>query len=188
MAENLAFLPTVSPSSATSNTISYYYVYGYEGTNVNSAKATENYATYGVLYNWPAAMSGAVSSSSNPSGVKGVCPNGWHLPSAVEWTTLTNYLGRENVAGGKMKEIGTIHWISPNTGATNSSGFTALPSGFRSSAGNFYNISNDGRWWSSTEYSTSNAWYRRLNYSHEDVHPSSYYDNEGGFSVRCVKD
>jgi uncharacterized protein (TIGR02145 family) len=80
---------------------------------------------YGRLYTWAAAMNGESSSNSVPSGVQGVCPDGWHLPSDAEWTVLTDYLGGESVAGGKMKEAGTVHWNSPNTGATNSSGFTA---------------------------------------------------------------
>ncbi len=84
MAENLAYLPSVVGSATGSETTPYYYVYGYDGTSVTAAKATSNYTTYGVLYNWPAAMGGFSSSSSNPSGVQGVCPAGWHLPSEAE--------------------------------------------------------------------------------------------------------
>ena len=74
-------------------------------------------------YTWAAAMNGAATSSSKPSYVQGVCPTGWHLPSDVEWAELETYLGGIDVAGGKMKEAGTTHWVSPNTGATNESGF-----------------------------------------------------------------
>ncbi len=115
MAENLTYLPSVSPSSAGSYTDPYYYVYGYQGNSVSEAKATSNYATYGVLYNWPATMAGASSSSTNPCGVQGVCPDGWHLPSDAEWIELEMHLGmsqadadnegwRGTDEGGKLKE------------------------------------------------------------------------------------
>ena len=103
MAENLKYLPSVVGSGTGSETTPYYYVYGYDGTNVPDAKATDNYATYGVLYNWTAAMNGEASSKTNPSGIQGVCPAGWHLPSDAEWTELTDYLGGRSVAGGKLK-------------------------------------------------------------------------------------
>ncbi len=104
MAENLKYLPSVVGPGTGSQTTPYYYVYGYDSTVVADAKATSNYTTYGVLYNWPAAMNEATSSSSNPSGVQGACPTGWHLPSDAEWTELTDYLGGTSVAGGKLKE------------------------------------------------------------------------------------
>jgi len=173
MAENLAYLPAVSPSSAGSYTEPYYYVYGYEDSSVAAAKATPNYATYGVLYNWPAALT--------------ACPPGWHLPSDEEWTALTTWLGGEEVAGGKMKETGTAHWFSPNTGATNESGFSALPGGSRYGSGGFYGIGYYGYWWSSTEHSTSTAWYRGLYYYYSTVGRGNYF-KEYGFSVRCVRD
>ena len=185
MAENLAYLPSVNPPSSGSFTSLYYYVYGYEGTSVSTAKATTNYTTYGVLYNWPAAINGAASSSANPSGVQGVCPSGWHLPSDAEWSELTDYLGGEGVAGGKLKEVGYDHWYSPNEGATNESSFTALPEGFRSD-GMFNYIGYDGSWWSATEGGTG-AWYRDLYYDDAGVSRSNDY-KEDGFSVRCVRD
>ncbi|SDD19418.1 FISUMP domain-containing protein [Williamwhitmania taraxaci] len=157
MVENLKYLPSVVGSGTGSTTTPYYYVYGYNGTVVADAKATANYAIYGVLYNWPAAMNGAASSTVNPSGVQGVCPTGWHLPSDAEWTQLTTFLGGESVAGGKLKEIGTTHWASPNTGADNSSGFTALPGGYRNYGGSFYYIGYGGYWWSATEYDATHA-------------------------------
>ena len=166
---------------------SYYYVYGYDGTNVADAKATDNYATYGVLYNWTAAMDGEASSTTNPSGIQGVCPAGWHVPSDAEWTELTDYLGGTSVAGGKLKETGTTHWNTPNTGATNETGFTALPGGFRGSNGSFDDIGSDGLWWSATEGGATNAWYRNVNYSGSIVY-SYDYNKEVGFSVRCVRD
>jgi uncharacterized protein (TIGR02145 family) len=187
MAENLAYLPSVSPSSAGSGTAQYFYVYGYEGTSVSAAKATVNYTTYGVLYNWPAAMNGASSSSSNPSGVQGVCPSGWHLPGYAELTQLTDYLGGASVAGGKLKEAGYDHWLSPNEGATNSSGFTALPGGYVHGGGFFISVGNQGFWWSATESDASDAWFRGLDYDRASVGLASYY-KYGGTSVRCVRD
>lgn len=187
MAENLAYLPAVSPPSSGSTTSPYYYVYGYEGTSVITAKATSNYSTYGVLYNWPAAMAGAASSSSNPSGVQGVCPIGWHLPSDAEWTELTDYLGGEDVAGGKLKEIGYDHWRSPNTDATDEKGFTALPSGCRHNNGSFAVDRNYGFWWSAVESDVTYAWSRYVCYNCAYVfrgnHPKDF-----GLSVRCVRD
>ena len=144
-----------------------------------------NNNTYGVLYNWPAAMNGAASSTTNPSGVQGVCPTGWHLPSDAEWTELTDYL--TSYAGGKLKETGTTHWNSPNTGATNETGFTALPGGYRIDSGSFVSIGNYGLWWSATEFDTNNAWFRFMLYNNSDVYRSSNY-KELGFSVRCLRD
>ncbi len=189
MAENLAYLPSVNMVADGSEDAagSYYYVYGYDGTNVEDAKATANYNTYGVLYNWPAAMNGAASSTTNPSGVKGVCPDGWHLPSDAEWKELTDSLGGTSDAGGKLKETGTTHWNSPNTGATNETGFTALPGGSRSILGAFGNFGNLGYWWSATDYDTSNAWRRYMGYSYSNVY-RDYNSKEVGFSVRCVRD
>src|SRR4030042_875983 len=95
----LAYLPAVSPPASESMTDPYYYVYDYNGNSVTAAKATGNYMTYGVLYNWSAAMNGAASSIANPSGVQGVCPTGWHLPSDAEWTQLTDYLAANGHSG-----------------------------------------------------------------------------------------
>ena len=187
MAENLKYLPSVVGPGTGSKTTPYYYVYGYNGTNVTDAKATANYNTYGVLYNWPAAMDGEASSTTNPSGVQGVCPDGWHLPSDAEWTELTDYLGGTSDAGGKLKETGTTHWNSSNTSATNETGFTALPGGNRNNNGTFNNIGNNGNWWSATENNTNNAWNRNMNYNNSNVNRNNN-NKELGFSVRCVRD
>ena len=173
MAENLKYLPSVVGSGTGSETTPYYYVYGYNGTNVAAAKATDNYATYGVLYNWTAACNS--------------CPAGWHLPSDAEWTELTDYLGGTSVAGGKLKETGTTHWASPNTGATNETGFTALPGGGRLGSGDFGSIGFNGGWWSSTEVDPSSAFGRYL-YCYSYGLLSYYTDENFGFSVRCVRD
>ena len=187
MAENLKYLPSVVGPGTGSQTTPHYYVYGYNGTDVNAAKATTNYATYGVLYNWTAAMNGAESSDANPSGVQGICPDGWHLPSDAEWTQLTDFLGGVNLAGGKLKETGTTHWNSPNTGATNETGFKALPGGLRYLYGAFNYIGYGGYWWSATELHTNTAWLRDMDYGSSDVF--RYNDYKGlGFSVRCLRD
>jgi uncharacterized protein (TIGR02145 family) len=136
---------------------------------------------YGGLYNWF-----TVVDSRN------LCPMGWHIPSDDEWTTLTTFLGGESVAGGKMKETGTIHWNSPNTDATNESGFTGLPSGFRNYFGDFNNNGSEGTWWSSTGYGSNYAWTRNLYSSSGHVGRAYGFDyglsKEMGFSVRCVRD
>jgi uncharacterized protein (TIGR02145 family) len=146
-----------------------------------------NKETYGALYTWAAAMNGAASSNSSPSGVQGVCPTGWHLPSDAEWTTLTTYLGDESVVGGKLKETGTVHWASQNTGATNETGFTALPGGMHYSDGIFYYVGNYGFWFSAMEVSATSAWARYLYHQESNVNRSSNY-KRSGFSVRCIKD
>ena len=131
----------------------------------------DNVTTYGVLYQWEIAIT--------------ACPDGWHLPTDAEWTTLINYL--EYSPGGKMKEIGTIHWNSPNTGANNSSGFTALPGGSRTSYGSFGLLSYSGYWWSATDGNSSNAFINRLDASNAEVYFTDY-NKLSGLSVRCVRD
>ena len=173
MAENLRYLPSVVGPATGSNTTPYYYVYGYNGTNVNAAKATTNYTTYGVLYNWSASCSS--------------CPPGWHLPSDAEWLELTDYLDGTGVAGGKLKETGTTNWTSPNSGATNETGYTALPGGGRSYYGTFSTVGNYGNWWSATEYTATRAWYRDMLSNNSDVSRYGSY-KEVGFSVRCLRD
>ena len=127
---------------------------------------------YGRLYTWDAALT--------------ACPSGWSLPSDEEWDNLVDFLGGSDVAGGKIKEAGTTHWGSPNTGATNSSGFTALPGGNRLSSGIFNSPGSYGNWLSSTEYSGTELWFRYLYYGSSQVGrhdcPKAY-----GLSVRCLK-
>jgi uncharacterized protein (TIGR02145 family) len=135
-----------------------------------------NVTTYGRLYTWY-----AVTDSRN------VCPTGWHVPTDAEWTTLTDYLGGISVAGGKLKESGTTHWNSPNTGATNETGFTALPGGVRGSSGAFSFIGILGYWWVATEGGAADAWDRYLSAYSGDVGRDSGI-KKTGFSVRCLKD
>ena len=170
MAENLAYLPSVSPSSDVSETSPFYYVFGYEGNNVGEVKSSTNYTTYGVLYNWEAA--------------KYSCPSGWHLPSDTEWTTLVDHLGSS--AGGKMKETGTTHWAILNMGATNESGFTALPGGSRDGDSGFYNLGYDASFWSSSGDGLSYAWDRNLGNDYDGVDRGNFYRSYG-FSVRCLR-
>ena len=160
-----------------------------------------NNATYGKLYNWYAVAGIHDTASLNdPSLRKQLAPQGWHIPSDAEWSILINHLDPNadggnnfnNVAGGKMKSTGTIQagtglWQDPNTDATNASGFTGLPAGCRGSDGAFGNIGYNVIWWSSSELSTTGAWYRYLGYDGGDAY-RSYYNKKNGFSVRCLRD
>lgn len=137
----------------------------------NDEKANRD--IYGALYNWYALNTGKL------------CPSGWHVPSDEEWAVLISYLGGDAIAGGKMKEVGTTLWLSPNTGATNSSGFTALPAGFRGRSGFIPGINT--LFWSSTAFDASDAWTRYL----QSENMVAGRNNGGmyhGFSIRCLKD
>jgi uncharacterized protein (TIGR02145 family) len=134
-----------------------------------------NNAVYGKLYNGYAV-----------ADARSLCPTGWHVPSDAEWTTMENFLGGSSVAGGKMKAVSAL-WSSPNTGATNESGFSALPGGYRSGDGPFSGIGNDGAWWSSTGNSSTTAWYRAL-YYYAGNSAQGYNYKQNGFSVRCLRD
>jgi uncharacterized protein (TIGR02145 family) len=139
------------------------------GNNPNSVK------TYGYLYDWETA--------------KRICPPGWHLPTDEEWTILVSYLGGDTLAGGKMKEAGTIHWKNPNAGASNKSRFTALPGGYRASPGGMYYLGGEcAMWWSSTEKGKENANGRCLYNYNGIIHQERYLYKHIGLSVRCVKD
>jgi len=139
-----------------------------------------NDALYGKLYNWYAAIDS-----------RGLCPTGWHVPSDAEWETLTDFLGGESVAGGAMKSTATQPaaggWNSPNTDATNSSGFTGLTGGCRDSGGGFNYLGVYGTWWSSSDAGSGDAWTRYLNYDSATAY--RYYNlHRLGFSVRCARD
>jgi len=136
-----------------------------------------NSTTYGMLYNWYA---------GNDS--RGIAPKGWHIPSDNEWTILINYLaGGERAAGGKLKEAGLTHWLKPNIDATNKTGFTALPAGYRNFTGTFLGIGFAEYLWSSDEEDTDDAICRSIYCNSSDVEKSSFYKTVG-ISVRCVKD
>ncbi|HPF92617.1 MAG TPA: fibrobacter succinogenes major paralogous domain-containing protein [Tenuifilaceae bacterium] len=188
MAENLKYLPSVNPSSTSSNIEPCYYVYGYEGMSIDGARLRENFVTYGVLYNWPAAMNGEESSDTNPSSVQGVCPAGWHLPSDAEWEELIEYLGN-TLAQEKLKESGNAHWIEPSI-ATNETGFTALPGGTLYQ-NEFINLTRMGYWWSATQESATIAKYRMMHYENYVMLPSpnpTGIGKEIPMSIRCVRD
>jgi len=160
-------IPNVTDNNAWSNLTTGAYC-DYNNTPSNSA-------TYGKLYNWYAVNTGKL------------CPTGWHVATDAEWTTLTNSLGGGSIAGGKLKETGITHWNSPNTGATNKTGFTALPGGGRDSDGTFFNVGDGGYWWSATEGDAASAWYRLMTYNGSTVYRGGSH-KELGFSVRCVRD
>jgi uncharacterized protein (TIGR02145 family) len=151
-----------------------------------------NADTYGYLYNFHAVNRDDFA------------PEGWHVPTDAEWKELEIFLGmsrtdadgtyyRGTDEGGKLKEIGTLHWDSPNTGATNESGFFALPGGFRrgrtyyGSSGSFYGKGRDAYFWSSTYNINNESWYRNLYKSRADIYRWDI-DVEMGLSVRCVRD
>ena len=145
------------------------YQWAYDGNE-------SNVEIYGRLYTWYAATDD-----------RNICPTGWHVPTDADWLKLTTYLVSEYVAGGKLKETGISHWKSPNTGATNESGFTALPGGYRYGNGTFYDIGGTGNWWSSTEVSTNNAWCYTMYNNLRNVN-KHYGKKTNDLSIRCVRD
>jgi uncharacterized protein (TIGR02145 family) len=133
-----------------------------------------NKDTYGALYNCYAV------------NTRKLCPIGWHVPADKEWTTLTDYLGGQYVAGVKLKEAGNKHWIT--IGGTNETGFTALPGGNRVYySGSFKDIGMEGIWWSSSDYLSSFAWCRFIFYNLDEIFRVDNY-KKWGFSVRCIRD
>ena len=180
MAENLktttlndgTVISTASDNATWSNlSTPGYCFYNDAGINKN---------TYGALYNYLAVKSGKLA------------PQGWHVPTDAEWTVLITYLGGENAAGGLMKSTGTVEasdgkWLAPNTGATNESGFSALPGGYRSFDGVFYANGSYGNWWTVTDSYASLAFYCYL-HSSDTKALGDIFNEKGGFSVRCVKD
>jgi uncharacterized protein (TIGR02145 family) len=135
---------------------------------------------YGKLYNWYAV-----------NDLRGLAPEGWHIPTDEEWTILIDYLGGWQVAGGKMKSVGTAYWNSPNRGATNKSGFSALPGGYRDEeARRFFNVRYNVFFWSASERGNSSAWNRHMDNDYRYVKKFHFYGyfKQNGFSVRCLKD
>jgi uncharacterized protein (TIGR02145 family) len=135
-----------------------------------------NAPIFGCLYNWF-----AVIDSRN------LCPYGWHVPTDAEWTTLTDYLGGEVFAGGKLKETGFAHWSIPNSGATNETGFSALPGGLHFGNVGFSYLGYYGYWWSSTDIDAGFAWRRHMGYDYSYFFRDDF-NKKSGFSVRCLKD
>ena len=171
------------------NTIIPYVTNGLEWSNLTSPgycwydnNSAAHKEADGALYNWYAVNTGKL------------CPVGWHIPTLNDLNILAITLGGENVAGGKMKESGFAHWDSPNTGADNSSGFTALPSGYRyhyayqMGYGFYGGIGSLGIWWSAQESSTSDAFEYSLSYPNSRLNTGGDYYKGDGLSVRCIKD
>jgi uncharacterized protein (TIGR02145 family) len=194
MIENLAYLPSVSPSSAESETEPRYYVYGYEGTSVLVAKATENYKKYGVLYNLEAA--------------KTACPPGWHLPSDLEWRYILNYnfdagipldmwiFGPNLLTSGLGTPLkSTTGWLENGNG-TNEIGFTAIPAGYRTGSPNnlgqkgFMGLGTNASFWSYPTDNYPQAWSWNLVSDPEWATQLLHYEDQGteAYSVRCLED
>jgi uncharacterized protein (TIGR02145 family) len=130
--------------------------------------------TYGALYNWYAASSSKLA------------PEGWHVATDADWATLVSFLGGDTIAGAKLKEAGTSHWISPNAGATNNFGFTALPGGYRNLDGSYADLQISGNWWTASQKDLNLAWFRGMGFN--QVKTSKVpFSKRYGFSVRCVK-
>ena len=200
MAQNLNYGAMISrDGDQTDNAVAEKYCFD---------DAPGNCQTYGALYQWNEMMNYAQSSTAKPSGVQGQCPLGWHVPSHFEWvdleravctsstcasdfpydTTTTGPRGTDE--GGKLKEPGLTHWLQPNTGANNSSGFTALPAGYEFSAPGAFNtgLGDYADLWSATESAADTGWYRELWFNNTSVYRVNSAGKTTGFSVRCVKD
>jgi uncharacterized protein (TIGR02145 family) len=161
-------LPVITNNTTWGNLSTPGYCwYNYEETG--------NKNTYGALYNWFTVKTDKL------------CPEGWHVPADAEWDALINHLGGAGVAVGKMKGAGMMsHWGGNNMGATNETGFTALPGGFCGSDGMFTGLDSNGYWWSGTENDQANAWYRIIGSDNSQVDRGFGLKLEG-CSVRCIQ-
>ena len=193
--------PLIKGTSETNTRIDtstrYYFVYNDDTSYID---------TYGLLYVWKAAVNGfSTEEDLNPSGIQGVCPDGWHLPSDSEWKELEMYLGmsemeaddrdwRGTIEGAMLKEDGPFHWAFPNRGTSNESGFTALPGGNRSMIGEYEFLGEKGSFWSSTNHiavnNTHNPAYRLLHYDETRIWRYQGFHDYLSYarSVRCIKD
>jgi uncharacterized protein (TIGR02145 family) len=167
---NGGLIPNVTDNTAWSNSTTG--AWSYYNNDVS------NNAIYGKLYKWYTTLGDTL------------CPTGWGVPTDAEWTTLTTYLGGESVAGGKMKSTGTDYWNSPNIGATNESGFSGLPGGWRYNDGRFFDIRRGAFFWSATELDNSNAWNRYLDngWGNVDKNYGGLTNKSFGASFRCLRD
>jgi uncharacterized protein (TIGR02145 family) len=146
------------------------------GARIEYDNFQSNINIYGLLYNY-------YTVADN----RKLCPAGWHVPSETEWIILENNLGGSGYAGGKLKETGTVHWDSPNTGAIDQYGFTALPGGERQFDGYFFLLHQFAFWWNTQEASLTKAWVRWIEWDHSSLFSSNLSKNNG-CSVRCIKD
>ena len=179
-AENCRYLPSVSPTSSNSSSDDpYFYVYGYEGTDVATAQSQSTYNTYGALYNWPAVMT------------EGICPSGWHIPSDGEWMELEMSLGMSeavaNYTSYRGSPVATYMKSSTSWNGTNSSGFNGLPGGYSYSGGSI-GSGNNAYWWSSSASGSSDSWIRHLFGLDGGNVFRDINSRFNGFSARCVRD
>ncbi|OFY52250.1 MAG: hypothetical protein A2X22_07855 [Bacteroidetes bacterium GWF2_49_14] len=184
LAENLSYLPSVSPSNTLPNEYTLYYVYGYEGVKIKEAKKGANYDNYGVLYNWKAASR--------------ACPLGWKLPSDNDWKVLERYLGMtwsdaDKIGPRSSGSVGrqlksTSGWVEDGNGE-NTSGFNVVPAGTYAFNSGFGSLGVSSTFWSSTEIGTSwNFWTRYFRYSDDGIKRDNYNHGSIGLSVRCIKE
>jgi uncharacterized protein (TIGR02145 family) len=164
-------------TSQTDNGLTEKYCYNNEPSKCE---------VYGGLYQWNELMQ-----YTTTEGIKGLCPEGWHIPTQDEWYTLVDFLGGVNTAGAKLKDGGVTYWKSPNTGATNSSGFTGLPGGMLVGTGmTFAVLSEEADFWTSSlddYYGTTHPWSWHLYYNQVYTNPTIGF-RTNGYSVRCLKD
>ena len=176
MAQNLKVIHYRNGDSIPQVTNTYDWSILLTGAYCNYNNVNSNAATFGHLYTWYAVNDG-----------RNIAPTGWHVATGAEWDTLFNFLGGEAVAGGKLKETGFGHWNSPNSGATNSSGFTALPGGYRANNGVFGDLGNIGYFWNTDQLDMMSS-----NFHHVFWIVPNEVTKSGskryGLSVRCVKD
>ncbi len=173
-------------------TTKYVFDYGDSPTNTD---------IYGKLYTWAAAMNGSATNNLNPSGVQGVCPTDWHLPSDSDWTELTEYLsnngfgyegsgsdiGKSLASSSVWTSFATAGRVGNDLGSNNSSGFTGLPGGTRISDSSFGNIGTGAYWWSSTEGNATISWHRAL-LNNIDYVERVGRNRSNALSVRCLRD
>ncbi len=203
MARNLRYLPQVDAVADGSEDVAsgpYNYVANYvptgadEAAQVAAARLASDFASYGVLYNWYAAMAGAGSVTANPSGVRGVCPSGWHLPSDAEWEALASYVAGQvggSLSGADWTGVGdalktTTGWSNMGSGS-DSQGFGAEPGGDRYYTGTFNDQQSYGRWWSATQSTGSAAYFREISHVNDALYRYAL-DKANGYAVRCVQD
>jgi uncharacterized protein (TIGR02145 family) len=173
MAQNLNVGTRITPGDQTNNGILEKYCY---------ADLESNCTIYGGLYQWDEAMQYVTT-----EGVQGICPTGWHLPADAEFTTIATYLGGVSVASGPMKETGTTHWLTPNTGATNSSGFTGLGGGGFQPSHAQIGFNTQDYMWTSKRLNATSSYYRFLYYTDANLYNGATFKTYG-FSVRCIQD
>ena len=176
MAENLRTTSYANGDPIPNVTDNTQWQGGAPGAWVHYNNDSQYENPYGKLYNW--------YTVADP---RNVCPTGWHVPSDAEWTVLSDYLGGQVVAGGKMKSTGTAYWGTPNTGATNESGFSGLPGGYRGDLGIFSDIGGRGDWWSTSEENSGYALYKVIIATSSNFY-SLTFDKRDGKSVRCLRD